>query len=77
MTRINHTRSHYSGSTTHAIDGCLLSVATHALECTSSWVPEARLIGDCRADDLKAIFQEYLVLKQQCPNLNPNQKETN
>jgi hypothetical protein len=75
MTRINHSRSHYS----HPIDGSLLHVAIHALECASSWVPEARLIGNCRAGDLREIFQEYLTLKQQCQNLStqnyPNETE--
>jgi hypothetical protein len=45
------------------IDGDLMKVALHGLECASSWVSNARLIGDCRACDLKAIFEEYLALK--------------
>ncbi len=43
------------------IDGHLPSVARHAQECAESHEPNARLIGNCRADDLAAIFRRFLL----------------
>jgi hypothetical protein len=50
------------GSTT-CTDGDLLSVAAHGLRCAISWEPGSRIIGNCRAADLRMIFEEYIAMK--------------
>jgi hypothetical protein len=43
------------------MDGNLKSVTKHALECAEAWRPDARLIGNCRAVDLAAIFRRFSI----------------
>lgn len=47
-------------STGSAIDGDLIAVARHGLDCAKAWEGKARLIGNCRAEDLAKIFAQFI-----------------
>jgi len=53
-----------SGSAVWPEDHNLPQVAYHMQECGLAWVPEVRLIGNCRADDIAAIAADYLRLRE-------------
>jgi hypothetical protein len=45
-------------------DGNLTEVAHHMCECGLAWVPDMRLIGNCRALDIAAVADGYLRLER-------------
>ena len=56
-------RSRGADGSETCVDGDLLSVAAHGLRCALSWEPGVRIIGNCRAADLRKIFAEYIAMK--------------
>ncbi len=52
------------GSASWPADGNLVQVAQHMQQCGEAWEPGARLIGNCRACDIAAIAEEYLLLRE-------------
>jgi len=41
-------------------DGNLVEVAKHLRQCGQAWEPGARLIGNCRADDIAQVASNFL-----------------